>query len=152
MEEAVVPALGPICFRYGYEEALRDRVIADFEVAYVGLSFVPEEQQPYDELTHEIGQLQQTLRSRYPSLRSGKFFANLQVLLRREEDPAIERYLGLLGQRRRLLMSAGARADFVEWLVRYVRHGRQTFLFHDSISGLPMPWWKPGSPLRPTIR
>jgi len=135
MEEAVIPMLGPIGFRYGYEEALRDKVIADFEVAYIGLSFVPEERKPYEQLTHEITQLQQVLISKYPGLRTGKFFANLQRLVRDREDPAIERYLSIVGQRRRLLMSAGARADFVEWLVRDVRHGRQTFLFHDSISG-----------------
>lgn len=135
MEDAVVPALGDVCFRYGYKEAIEDKVIADFEVAYVGLAFVPEEQEPYDELTHEIGQIQQKLKSRYPGLRSGKFFAKLQLLLRQTDDPAIQKYLGMVGQRRRLLMSAGARADFVEWLVREVRHGRQTFLFHESISG-----------------
>ncbi len=135
MEEAVIPAVGGVCFRYGYEEALRDGVIADFEVGYVGLPFDDDERVQYEQLSGEIAKAQQALLQRYPRLRGRKLFAELHVVRRATEDPLIDRYLQLVGQRKTLLMEAEARAEFAEWLIRDARHGQRTFLFHETIEG-----------------
>jgi len=53
-EEYVVPVLGPIIFEYDYTEALRERVVAPFNLVNVKVDLLPEEQNKYDRLTKRI--------------------------------------------------------------------------------------------------
>ena len=53
-EDVVVPALGPIIFRYDYNDALSDDVIVPFDIVNVYTDMTAEEQSEYDELTSEI--------------------------------------------------------------------------------------------------
>ena len=53
-ENVVVPALGPVIFRYDYDDALLDGVIVPFEIVNVSTDMTVEEQSKYDELTIDI--------------------------------------------------------------------------------------------------
>ncbi len=55
--ENVIPALGPIVYRYGYERASRDRVISPFTLTNVQVPLRETEQQAYDKLTRQLGVL-----------------------------------------------------------------------------------------------
>lgn len=56
-EEVVVPALGDILFRYGYDEALRDGVITPFDLVNVEIPLLPHEYDRYEDLTKRASRL-----------------------------------------------------------------------------------------------
>src|SRR5690606_28510277 len=56
-DSVVVPALGPIFFRYGYNEARRDGVITPFELVNVRIPLNAAEQRRYDDLTRKLAPL-----------------------------------------------------------------------------------------------
>ena len=136
MERSVLPALGEVVFDYGYQEGLDDGTITQFTVAFVGVEFDPDEKQEYDELSSRISELRRSLDSRYPFLRSGReFFAQLNAIARREQEPLALAYLGAVGGRRAILMDAAARERFVEWLIDQLPRSRKAILFHERIDG-----------------
>ncbi len=52
--EVVEPALGPVIFEYGYNEARRDEVISPFNLVNVQVPMTDAEQREYDRLTKQI--------------------------------------------------------------------------------------------------
>lgn len=55
LSDVLIPNLGPILIEYGYEEALRDKVIVPFELRNVLFHFDAEDQDKYDKLSRSIG-------------------------------------------------------------------------------------------------
>lgn len=52
--ENVVPALGPVIYRYGYDEARTDGVITPFSLVNVRVPLLPDEQARYDAFTRRL--------------------------------------------------------------------------------------------------
>jgi superfamily II DNA or RNA helicase len=52
--EAVVPMLGPVIYRYDYREALADKVITPFELANIRVPLTSDEQTRYDGYTRRL--------------------------------------------------------------------------------------------------
>ena len=63
-EEAVEPILGPIFFEYGYEDALRDKVISPFGLRNYQVDLTNEEQSAYDRLSRSIARFSRRSSSR----------------------------------------------------------------------------------------
>lgn len=55
LEEVLVPALGPIVFRYDYAAARAEGVITDFSLINVAVDLLGEEQAEYARLTRRVG-------------------------------------------------------------------------------------------------
>ncbi len=53
-DSVLVPALGPVIYEYGYDQALRDGVIVPFDLINVSTEMTSEEQQKYDDATIDI--------------------------------------------------------------------------------------------------
>lgn len=53
-DSVLVPALGPIIYRYEYNQALKDGVIVPFDLINVSTGMTSEEQQTYDDATIDI--------------------------------------------------------------------------------------------------
>jgi superfamily II DNA or RNA helicase len=56
-ETVIEPALGPLIFEYGYDEARRDEVIASFELVNVSVNMSQDEQERYEKLSRQIAAL-----------------------------------------------------------------------------------------------
>jgi superfamily II DNA or RNA helicase len=56
-EALIEPALGPIIYEYGYDEARRDKVISGFELINVAVDMSSEEEDRYDKLTRQLSTL-----------------------------------------------------------------------------------------------
>jgi superfamily II DNA or RNA helicase len=52
--QAVVPALGPVIYRYDYSRALADKVIAPFELTNIRIPLTKDEQAKYNSLTRRL--------------------------------------------------------------------------------------------------
>lgn len=55
LAEVLVPALGPIFYSYGYDEARRDGVITDFSLINVAVELDLEERDAYERLSKRVG-------------------------------------------------------------------------------------------------
>jgi superfamily II DNA or RNA helicase len=55
--ETVVPVLGEVVYRYDYRQALRDRVITDFDLTNVQVPLTEEEQTAYNGFTKKLAPL-----------------------------------------------------------------------------------------------
>lgn len=56
LDEAIVPALGRIIYRYDLVRARADGVVTPFHLTNVEVALLPDEQEKYDRLTRRIGQ------------------------------------------------------------------------------------------------
>jgi superfamily II DNA or RNA helicase len=54
LDDLVVPVLGDVIYRYGYQEARRDGVITPFDLVHVRISLTASEQAAYDRMTRRI--------------------------------------------------------------------------------------------------
>jgi len=60
-EEFIVPALGPVIFRYTYEQALHDKVISEFDLWNIRVPMTPEEDQEIQRINMAIARELQKL-------------------------------------------------------------------------------------------
>jgi superfamily II DNA or RNA helicase len=103
--EVIEPALGPIIYEYDYNQALRDGVIAPFELANVRISLTESEELAYSKLTRRIvplfkrrqkgeavdDQLQRLLimRARVSTAARNRYPATIKLLDRHRRERAI---------------------------------------------------------------
>ena len=134
IERHVLPGLGPVVYRYLHGGALRDEVIAEFAVAFIGVSFTHDERETYDEHTERLARLRRQAEDEHPQLRGARYlFQELQRLAKLGDIAALA-YLGRVNRRQQLLRRARARADFVAWLIYNLRPDR-TLVFHSTVDG-----------------
>jgi superfamily II DNA or RNA helicase len=109
-ETRVVPALGEIIYRYDYEEARREGVIAPFELVHVHVHLLEKEELEYARLTRLIGRLKP---------RDRDF----------QDDPKLKRLLI-----RRAMVTGGASLRIPTAVALVEQHrGARTIIFHERI-------------------
>jgi superfamily II DNA or RNA helicase len=108
LDEVLVPALGPLIFRYSLQDASRDGILSEFALTNVVVSMSEDEHSEYDRLTKQIA------RS------SGHH----------QDD---ERVLALLRRRSRVAAQVQARIPAAVHLAEINRGSRQ-IVFHESIA------------------
>lgn len=59
----IEPALGPIIFRYGYDQALRDEVICDYELINIKVPMSESEQVDYKQHSAKVGRIAGAVKS-----------------------------------------------------------------------------------------
>lgn len=110
-DQVVVPALGPVIYEYGYNEARKDGVISSFEIVNVAVRLRQSEQRDYDRLTRRIA------------------VAGRGAKLPGSADERVER---LLQRRARVSALAHARLPMAVRLVERHR-GERAIVFHEDI-------------------
>ncbi|MFC0633860.1 DEAD/DEAH box helicase [Brevundimonas balnearis] len=108
LEEVLVPALGPVLYRYTYREALADGVIVPFYLRNVVFELEPESQAEYDKLTRAIARTIDRFGPEAPE--------SVALMLRRA------RVLNLSMARVRLTLRLVAR-----------HRGQRILIFHESV-------------------
>lgn len=137
-ESLLDPYFGGRCFRMGYDQALRDGVIAPFRVALVGVRFSEEEYADYDEFGVEMA------IARVKLLRSGvvraepvgAFLTDVARLSRGNSELASSAlgYLRAMSERRRLLAETPAKRAVLGALGEVVRSSRRSIVFTQGIA------------------
>ena len=117
-DTVLVPALGPVIFEYGYNQALRDRIIVPFDLINVSTDMTSEEQQEYDNATRDIALT-------FRRVQGGQ--ASRDVLVRK------------LQRRARLAASSMQRIPVTIRLAEQHRDNR-LIVFHESIEAAESIW------------
>lgn len=129
-------ALGPIIFEFSLKDSMAAGLLAQFEVWHVGLSLQPEEEARYSKLSREISELRKGLQVQHRRSRSSQgFIAWCQTASSRDKSTDASRFIGLAGERKRLLYRAHTRSDFTLTALRAVVQdaNRRAIVFHESI-------------------
>ena len=135
MEEHVFPRLGPLVFEYGYEQALEDRVISEFDVTFVALELSQHERARYETLTEKIASSLFEAKTNYPQLEDSPYlFLDLQRLLEETHDAQLGELFRLVTGRQQLIQQAPARAKYIQWLAENGLPGEKGILFHARIA------------------
>ncbi len=111
MEELLIPALGPVVFVYDYNAAVRDGVVAPFDLVNIEVEMRPKERDAYDRFTRRVAVA-------LGRLRAGE---EVESTLRR-----------LLQQRAAVAAQASLRIPLAVRLVEDNR-GARTLVFHERI-------------------
>lgn len=120
-ETTLEPYLGGVCYRLGYEQALRENVMAPFDLLLAGVDFMPEERAAYTEACQQMAKA-------YGSLLSsgcladdlGPAFSSVLSLLAREDGEVggcARGYLRAMQDRREVLDAAVAKRAALTSLV-----------------------------------
>ena len=116
-EQVLIPRLGPVVWKYGYREAVRDGIIARFSVARMKVSFTEREAQQYAERSERITRLLGDLKAAYPALRraaGGRFWQIMGDLKRRHpEDERFEILTATATERRSVVHFAERKYEAV---------------------------------------
>lgn len=129
---------GGVCFRLGYERALRDGVIAHFSSAFVGVRFFEAERTQYNEYTEEYSRLRTELIRKHGVTEEpfGAFIKEVQELSEggHERATVVARlFLSVFAKRRRLLAESPAKAEGLRKLASAVRFANRTLVFTQTI-------------------
>ena len=81
-DSVLINALGPEIYRYDVNSASRDGVVSPFIISEVAVSFLPEEQRSYQELSLELMLLMKKLQTAYPELQGLSSSAFMKAVTR----------------------------------------------------------------------
>lgn len=134
--------LGPIIFELGYLDALKDGILAKFQLRHYGLPLEPEERVRYERLSREITDLRRSLLSQVKSrgMDGGALVGWARKVASRGGSALSTQaanYVALTGQRKQLVYHAKARALAVERLVEQAlatADDTRILLFHESVA------------------
>lgn len=134
----LIPALGPEIFRYGFLEAGRDETLCPYAAFHVALSFTPEEETEYEELSAGIKNTFYRLTSCCPTLKElhGSDFFRALRRIAGEKDPSASLarlYLNLSRKRKNLTSDACSRIRCVLKLIGLLEKSAGIIIFGERI-------------------
>ena len=139
----LIRELGNIFYELNYRTALKDGLISEFTVNYIGVDLTQNERVNYDTLTKKLAKVLEKLRLRYGNrldLMNGKSLdQKLQVILKSDDNPdsAIGQYFKLVRDRRDVVYEAVHRKGaFYRLLEDAIKNKRKTIVFHEKIDQL----------------
>ena len=86
VEVVLLPYFHSVVAAYSYADGLRDGVLAPFKIGFVGVRFLPEEQEEYEDLGREMGRLSHSLKERGLSAASDKLLFNKIAYLSKDKS------------------------------------------------------------------
>ena len=134
--------LGPIIFELGYLEALKEGILARFQLQHYGLPLEPQERVRYERMSREITDLRRSLQSQVKGrgMDGGALVGWARKVASRGGSALSTQaanYVALTGQRKQLVYHAKARALAVERLVEQAladAEDTRILLFHESVA------------------
>lgn len=133
-ENILVPNLGEVIYRYGYDQALEDNVISPYQLYRVSIELTGDEMDRYENLTDKAGKLFNELKETYPQLNQGNVIKKLGQISREVDDPNVTRYTALLNKRKGIVHKANNRFKAVKWLFKNkIEYDNKVLVFHERI-------------------
>ncbi len=134
----LLPYFGGVVFDLDYRDARKERVIAPFKLALVGVEFSPGEEALYQELSKEYGSLKRRLERDWGAPREpfAEFMKHVGGLSEHGVPPGrtfARKFLRVFASRRQLLAETPAKLAALEHLRDAVVAAARTLVFTESI-------------------
>ncbi|MCU1509477.1 MAG: hypothetical protein JWQ12_1742 [Glaciihabitans sp.] len=138
VDRFLLPYFRSVTTSYGYALALKEKVVAPFDLAFVAADFSPSERSAYEEATARCSDAQADLIGNfgYPA-EWPQFFAEVTRRInkdayRDEESDLCAQYLSGFAERRRLTAEAAAKESFVGKLAASFRSFSGSLVFTET--------------------
>ncbi|KLU62488.1 type III restriction enzyme, res subunit [Peptococcaceae bacterium CEB3] len=139
-QEKLVPALGPVIYKYGFTDALNAKIISSFAIFNLKLAFTPYEEGKYLELSDRLVRALKFLMGVCPFLKGltkPHFFARLEQLAQQSDDHqlanAARLFLNQALQRKDLVYRAESRLSCVKDLLTRLPLTSKVLIFSERI-------------------
>lgn len=127
------PYFGGVVYRLGYEEALADKVISRFRIAFIGVDFEPDERAEYDKQDEWARKNRRSLVEDYglPREPFGEFMKAVTILAQSGDRGSKKAglYLSAFSKRRQILARSRAKLSGVAELEEAIRAAERSILF-----------------------
>ncbi|MCD7100713.1 sigma-70 family RNA polymerase sigma factor [Pseudoclavibacter sp. 13-3] len=131
---------GGIVYQLWYDQALQERVIAEFDIALVAVELSPDQRADYDHLSERIRETRRSLSGYVHEKSENRESVSFRVFLKlvtawsaeQDESPRrtlARRYVALLAQRRHLLADARCKVEALNALAPGVAAAQGTLVF-----------------------
>ncbi len=130
--EVLIPYFGGIVHKYGFDRAARERVVAPFDLVFLGVRLDQEEQALYETLSRKIRQARKVLIAAGGDPRKLDQQLGLLRSIGGDVTRAVIAYESSTRERRRLLAETGAKHSALESLTEVVGESRGTVIFTQS--------------------
>jgi len=133
-ENILIPNLGKVIFRYGYESALEDGVISPYQLFRVSIELTEEEKIEYRKMSDKASKMFLSLKNKYPQLESGNVIKKLGQLQKETGDRALSNYTILLNRRKSIVHESKNRFKAVKWIFsNKINYDDKVLIFHERI-------------------
>jgi superfamily II DNA or RNA helicase len=137
-ETVIEPYFGGVVYRFGYADAIAQRVVAHFKVALIAVHFTEEERAQYEYLNDKVRRARVRLIEGYdvPPEPFGAFMKavnRLRLHGSKREGIAAGQYLSAFNRRRELLAETMAKYDGLAKLEDAIRSARRVIVFTQTV-------------------
>lgn len=141
VERRLNPYFGPVLVDYGYGEARREKVVAPFRLALVGVRFTPSEQASYDRESKRMNEARDVLTKEHGySFEWREFFSEVNSTLKAKDTRGYDTdlcqtYMSAFSERRKLQSEASQKEEFVRNVGSALSDLGGTLVFAETIDG-----------------
>ena len=135
----LIPAIGPLFYRYTLKSALCDKVVNDFVLFNIAVKLDEEERKKYDEISEKITSLMGVLKSKAPSLLNQKL--TIEEYLHKVRATGDEGLINLADtimayilERRGVIATAKSRLSAAKTILETVKEEDKILIFTERIS------------------
>ena len=139
IEKYLRPYFGEVCYSLGYSEALREQVIANFSIAFIGVSFNHQEEAEYKGHDETCKKMRSKLIEKYHVSETpyGEFIKDVIRLSQGgnsdgEATICARRYMTSFSKRRQVIANAANKIACLKTLIPCVQTAERTILFSQT--------------------
>ncbi|MDK8435097.1 MULTISPECIES: sigma-70 family RNA polymerase sigma factor [unclassified Brevibacterium] len=134
------PYFGVVVFQMWYDRALLDGVIAEFDIAFVGVSLTNSERGDYQTASSAISKFGMSLKNKLnlQDVSFDQFMLTIQSLAKRKNDPSpvvfmARKYLEAVVKRQQVLTNAKNKMKVLEGIAPVIAESRGTLVFSQTV-------------------
>lgn len=134
------PYFGGVVFQMWYDRALLDGVIAEFDIAFVGVSLTNSERGDYQTASSAISKFGMSLKNKLnlQDVSFDQFMLTIQSLAKRKNDPSpvvfmARKYLEAVVKRQQVLTNAKNKMKVLEGIAPVIAESRGTLVFSQTV-------------------
>ncbi len=141
VEEVLLPYFTGVCFKYGYQEAKRDEVIAPYQVLSLGVDLPADELDEYTSAGKAANEAAKQLMAGYRySASFGDFMGRATDACRvgNREGQIARTYLGCIQKRKKILSETQAKLSSIPILAEAIQAANKSLVFCETIDSAEM--------------
>ena len=134
------PYFGGVVFQMWYDRALRDGVIAQFDIAFVGVTLSNSERSQYQEASSKVSKLGMSLKNKLDLQHAPfeQFMGTVQALAgkRHDRSPVVfmaRKYLEAVVKRQRILTNAKNKMKVLDGIAPIIAESKGTLVFSQTV-------------------
>lgn len=134
------PYFGGVVFQMWYERALRDGVIAEFDIAFVGIGLTDSERGEYQVASSAISKLGMSLKNKLNLQEASfdQFMVAIQTFAKKKNDPSpivfmARKYLDAVVKRQQVLTNAKNKMKILEGIAPVIAESKGSLIFSQTV-------------------